>query len=156
MKLSIIIPSYNEEENLPGLLESIHSQDFKDYEVIVADANSTDKTYQVAKYYGCIVVEGGLPAVGRNNGAKVAKGDLLLFLDADLKLSKDYLKDAVEEFNREGLGIAISQMIPDSDKFSYKALHDFANTFMKSVENIKPHGAGCYGILTRMVLHDWV
>ena len=156
MKLSIIIPSYNEEENLPGLLESIHSQDFKDYEVIVADANSTDKTYQVAKYYGCIVVEGGLPAVGRNNGAKVAKGDLLLFLDADLKLSKDYLKDAVEEFNREGLGIAISQMIPDSDKFSYKALHDFANTFMKSVENIKPHGAGCYGILTRKVLHDRV
>ena len=44
MIFSIIIPTYNEEEYLPILLDSIKEQDFSDYEVIVADANSTDKT----------------------------------------------------------------------------------------------------------------
>ena len=44
MKISIIIPTYNEEEYLPKLLESIKSQDFTDYEIIVADAQSDDNT----------------------------------------------------------------------------------------------------------------
>ena len=44
MKISIIIPAYNEEETLPSLLKSIKTQNFKDYEIIIADANSTDKT----------------------------------------------------------------------------------------------------------------
>lgn len=59
MKLSIIIPTYNEEEYLPKLLEGIKSQDFEDYEIIVADANSTDKTREIAEVYGCKIVDGG-------------------------------------------------------------------------------------------------
>ena len=156
MKISIIIPAYKEEENLPGLLESIKSQDFDDYEIIVADANSTDKTKDIANSYGCMVIDGGLPAKGRNNGAEYAKGDILLFLDADLKLSKNYLNDMLEEFTSRNLGIAISQMMPDSDRDSDKLLHEFANKFMISVENIKPHGAGCYGIIVKRVLHQKV
>ena len=87
MILSIIIPTYNEEEYLPVLLDSIKKQNFEDYEVIIADANSTDKTREIASEYGCIITEGGMPAVGRNNGAKIAKGEYLLFLDSDLKLT---------------------------------------------------------------------
>ena len=154
MIFSIIIPTYNEEEYLPILLESIKKQEFDGYEVIVADANSTDKTREIAKDYGCIVVEGGLPAVGRNNGAKVAKGEYLLFLDSDLKLTDDYLRDVLYEFKMEHLGIAISQMIPMSNKVEDKLFHDFANYFMISVEKIKPHGAGCYGIIAKKELHD--
>ncbi|WP_295723110.1 MJ1255/VC2487 family glycosyltransferase [uncultured Methanobrevibacter sp.] len=154
MKISIIIPTYNEEKSLPGLLQSIKSQDFTDYEIIIADANSTDKTKDIAKSYGCRVVEGGLPAKGRNNGARYAKGNLFLFLDADLKLSKDYFENTLNEFYAKNLDIAISQMIPESDKPSDKLLHDFANKFMVFVENIKPHGAGCYGIIVKRDLHE--
>ena len=154
MILSIIIPTYNEEEYLPVLLESIKQQDFSDYEIIVADADSKDNTVKIAEEYGCIVVEGGMPAVGRNNGAKVAKGEYLLFLDSDLKLTEDYLAKVIYEFKMERLGIAITQMKPLSKKTEDKILHDLANLFMISVEKIKPHGAGCYGIIAKRELHE--
>lgn len=154
MIFSIIIPTYNEEEYLPVLLESIKEQDFDDYEIIVADANSTDRTREIAAEYGCQVVDGGLPAVGRNNGAKVATGEILLFLDSDLKLTEDYLAKVLYEFRMERLGIAITQMLPISNKVEDKLFHDFANYFMISVENIKPHGAGCYGIIAKRELHE--
>ena len=155
MKISIIIPTYNEEEYLPKLLESIKSQDFTDYEVIVADAQSDDNTREIAKDYGCVVVEGGLPGPGRNRGAEVAQGEILLFLDSDLELTENYLSNVVEEFESEELGIAITQMTPLSEKKRDKYLHDLANWFMIAVENIKPHGAGCYGIISKE-LHDEV
>lgn len=155
-KISIIIPTFNEEKYLPALLDSIKEQEFLDYEIIIADAQSKDKTREISKSYGCVVVEGGLPAYGRNNGAKVAKGKLLLFLDSDLILTEGYLKDAVEEFENKSLGIAITQMIPLSDKKRDKILHEFANRFMIMVESIKPHGAGCYGIISRRELHQEV
>lgn len=154
MILSLIIPTYNEEEYLPVLLESIKQQDFSDYEIIVADADSKDNTVKIAEEYGCIVVEGGMPAVGKNNGAKVAKGDYLLFLDSDLKLTEDYLAKVIYEFKMERLGIAITQMKPLSKKIEDKLLHDLANLFMISVEKIKPHGAGCYGMIAKRELHE--
>ncbi len=154
MILSIIIPTYNEEEYLPFLLDSIKEQNFDDYEVIIADADSQDKTREIAEEYGCIVVDGGTPAVGRNNGAKIAKGDYLLFLDSDLILTDDYLRDVVYEFQMERLGIAITQMKPLSEKSEDKLWHSLANWFMVGVEKIKPHGAGCYGIIVKKELHE--
>jgi uncharacterized protein (TIGR00661 family) len=153
VKISIIIPTYNEEEYLPKLLYSIKEQNFNDYEIIVADAGSTDKTKEIALSSGCKVIPGGLPAVGRNNGAEIAEGDLLLFLDSDVVLSAGYLESAIKEFEDKDLGIAITQIIPLSDRSVDKVIHKFANFFMKRAESIKPHGAGCYGILTTKDLH---
>ena len=132
------------------------SQDFTDYEIIVADAQSDDNTRNIAKEYGCVVVEGGLPGPGRNRGAEVAQGEILLFLDSDLELTENYLSNVIEEFESEDLGIAITQMTPLSEKKRDKYLHDLANWFMIAVENIKPHGAGCYGIISKKELHDEV
>ncbi len=156
MKLSIIIPTFNEEYYLPHLLESIQRQDFQDYEIIVADAGSEDRTREIAKDWGCKVVEGGMPATGRNRGAEVAQGEYLLFLDSDVILTRDYLESCIYEFSQRDLGIAITQITPLSDSFLNKITHDFANFFMKRVENIKPHGAGCYGIITTKTLHHEV
>lgn len=93
--MSIIIPTLNEEKFLPRLLDSIKKQDSKDYEIIVADAGSKDATVEIAKKYRCKIVQGGLPAKGRNEGAKIAQGDLLLFLDADVQLPSDFLKNSL-------------------------------------------------------------
>lgn len=156
MKLSIIIPTYNEENYLPPLLESIRRQNFTDYEVIVADAGSEDHTLDIAREYHCKIVEGGIPSVGRNNGAEAAQGEFLLFLDSDVVLTRGYLESALEEFLEYDLGISITQIVPLSDSTLDKLSHDFANFFMRRVESIKPHGAGCYGILTRKDLHEEV
>jgi len=111
--ISIIIPTLNEEKYLPFLLESIKNQKFfssweqnKDYEIIVADADSEDRTKEIALNYGCRIVKGGLPARGRNQGARIAKGDLLLFLDADAVLSFDFLEKNLAEFEKKELEVA--------------------------------------------------
>ena len=87
-ELSIIIPTYNEEKGIPILIKSIQAQNYKNYEIIVADAKSKDNTVKVAKKLGARVVRGGLPARGRNNGAKVAKGEI------SAQEGRDLLSDA--------------------------------------------------------------
>ena len=148
MKISIIIPTYNEEEFLPNLLTSIQRQGFDDMEVIIADAHSADKTVDIAESFGCKVVPGGLPATGRNNGAAVAESQLLLFLDADSVLTNNYISSAIEEFELHNLGIAITQIVPLEKGFINQISHELANYLTKQISHIKPHGAGCYGILT--------
>lgn len=140
--LSIIIPTLNEEKHLPALLESIKKQNFKDYEVIVADYNSKDKTREIAKKYGCRVIYGGLPAKARNKGAKVAKGDLLLFLDADVVLPEEIFKKALREFKKRKLKIATFFLFPsEKDKLSTFFFSFFYNLPIFFFEKILPHAA---------------
>ncbi len=146
--LSIIIPTLNEEKYLPLLLESIKKQDFKDYEIIIADAGSKDKTLEIARKYNCRIVRGGLPAKGRNQGANVAKGDLFLFLDADVVLPKKIFGKVLKEFKNRKLKIATFFLMP----FEKKKIHKFFFTFFYDIpiflmERILPHAA--MGILIK-------
>ena len=61
MKVRIVVPALDEERLLPLMLNSVRKQDFQDYEIIVADAGSTDRTREIAAEAGAKVVEGGLP-----------------------------------------------------------------------------------------------
>jgi glycosyltransferase involved in cell wall biosynthesis len=116
--LSIIIPTLNEEKNIGRILELIKSSKFNDYEVIIADAGSTDKTVKLAIDYNCIITKGGLPAKGRNCGAEIAKGDILLFLDADLDIRPiDFISQAVKRFNEKKLDIASFPIYPQRNNF---------------------------------------
>jgi glycosyltransferase involved in cell wall biosynthesis len=91
-RLSVVIPAKNEERVLPKLLGTLRFQTYPAYEIIVADAGSTDDTRKVAARFGCAVVPGGMPAVGRNAGARVASGDVLVFLDADVFVEPEFLE----------------------------------------------------------------
>lgn len=142
MLLSIIIPAKNEEVLLPKLLKSIKEQKFTDYEVIIADAGSTDRTKEVARSYGAKVIKGGLPARGRNAGAEAAQGELLLFLDADVILPENFLEKAIDEFKARKLDAACSPAIPITDSKKIKVFFDLAyNLPIAKLEKISPHGA---------------
>ena len=91
MRFSVVIPAYNEEKFLPRLLESIaaaranYSGGRDQIEVIVADNDSTDRTAEVSASHGAQVVRVTKRriAAARNGGGRVAKGEILCFIDAD-------------------------------------------------------------------------
>lgn len=142
MEISIIIPTLNEEKCLPKLLESIKIQSFKDYEIIVADAGSTDNTIKIVKKYNAYIVQGGMPAVGRNAGAKIAKGNFLFFFDADTRLPINFIENTYNELKKRNLSLATCKFKPISNLFIDKVLHNFANLSVKVTQFSNPHAPG--------------
>jgi glycosyltransferase involved in cell wall biosynthesis len=154
-KLSIIIPCKNEEKDLPKLLASIKQQTFTDYEVIVASW-STDRTKEVAESFGVRVVEHDRvgPGPGRNVGALHAKGEYLLFLDADVVMSSDhYLADVMREFDAKKADIATCYVKPISDNVIDHVMHGAYNMYAKATETVRPHAPG-FCMLVRRGTHE--
>lgn len=94
--LSVVIPAKNEEDYIGECLRSLSVQSYPSnlIEIIVVDNGSTDNTAAVAKEYGVNVISAPNCNVGaaRNMGAKVAKGEVLFFIDADCLAPKDWCK----------------------------------------------------------------
>lgn len=151
LPISIVIPAFNEEKDLPKLLKSIQNQTMRPKEIIVADAFSLDKTKLVAKSYGCKIVKGGLPAEARNNGAKAATQPVIVFLDADVVLPSRFLEKSVEEMVRRKLDITSCFIIPRSLLKIDKFLHKFANQYMRLTQKIHPHIPGACIFVSRKI-----
>jgi glycosyltransferase involved in cell wall biosynthesis len=107
-ELTIVIPCRNEEEYIGRLLEEISLQGVGSTEIILADANSTDRTVEEALSFSLQlglklkIAPGGLPAVGRNRGAFLAKTKYILFVDADVTFTHKFsLLDCLDQM-KEG------------------------------------------------------
>lgn len=111
-KISILIPFRNEEKNVAGCLESLLKQELDNYEILCLDDNSEDKTYEFLKRYeqnySQIKVISGKPLptgwIGKNWAcyqlASNAKGEYLIFLDADVRLNSQAINTALIYFQR--------------------------------------------------------
>ncbi len=153
--LSIVIPTKNEEQHLPSLFKTISAQTFSDYEVIVADAGSEDRTREIASAFGARVVDGGLPGPGRNAGAKQANGQVLLFLDADVQLpSSRFLEENLAEMKKKGANVATTYVKPLSRNAIDRALHEAYNAFAIATERVRPHAPGFCIFVKRHVHND--
>jgi glycosyltransferase involved in cell wall biosynthesis len=152
--LSIVIPTFNEQDYLPRLLASIRSQGFSDYELIVADNFSTDATRDIARRFEARVVDGGAhPGVGRNRGAEAARGDLILFLDADVILPDiDWLERKLRQFDRRKLDAATCLIKPISDRRIDTVTHSIYNAHMLAMQFLHEHAPG-FCLFSRMKLH---
>ena len=151
--LSIIIPTLNEEKYLPKLLDSIKNQGFRDYEIIVADHSSKDKTRQIAKKYGCRIVDGGKPPIARNNGAKAAKGNLLFFIDADCIIGNDFFKESLYEIKRKSLDVAGCCVWPLGKKAIDHVAFSLFNFWIYVTQLFYPNAPGS-GIFCEKSLHN--
>ncbi len=150
--LSIIIPTLNEAAFLPALLNALNSQTRRPDEIIVADAGSTDGTVQAAKAYGAVVVPGGMPGPGRNAGARVARGDIFIFLDADVLPHPNFVERALEEFSRAGYGVATCLTESVRHELADQVIMDASNLYLQMVRPISPHAPG-FCILARREIH---
>jgi lipopolysaccharide/colanic/teichoic acid biosynthesis glycosyltransferase/GT2 family glycosyltransferase len=100
--ISVIIPAYNAEETLGACLEALESQTLprNRYEIMVVDDGSTDGTADVAGSYGVRMIRqaNAGPAAARNRGAYEARGELLLFTDADCAPARDWIERMADAF----------------------------------------------------------
>lgn len=127
---SIIIPTLNEEKFLPKLLECLQKQKFKNFEVILVDGKSEDKTIEKArefeekfnkshetyKTYKIISSSKRNVSHQRNLGAKEAAGEYLVFFDADVAMGEDFLKKVFQHIKKEESLFLTTWIVPDSNE----------------------------------------
>lgn len=107
MKYSIIVPVFNRPDEVDELLESLLSQEEKDFEVIIVEDGSQVPCKEVCDKYAdrldlhYYYKDNSGPGQSRNYGAERAKGDYLLILDSDVVLPKGYIRAVSEDLNRE-------------------------------------------------------
>ena len=122
MKVSVVIPVYNEEVLIVRCLTALLNQTEKPFEIIVVDNNSTDKTVEIAKKFPVNVVvekiQGATPA--RNKGFNLATGDIIARIDADTTVPKNWIAEIEKHFTDDPNLIALSgPTYFDSKKFNH-------------------------------------
>lgn len=125
--ISIIIPARNEEKNIVHMLQSIKKSTYKKkYEIIVVDGMSEDRTVKIAKKFGARVVQqGGKLGVGnaRNLGWKNAKGDIIIFVEADHMVEKKFLQEIDKVFKDKNIIAARYNPKVVAENFFQKIFH---------------------------------
>jgi glycosyltransferase involved in cell wall biosynthesis len=132
-KFSIIVPTLNEEQNLPQLLLSFTKQTEKDFEVIVSDGKSEDNTKEIAFEFNNSLdlkfVESPKRKLTsqRNFGAKNANGEYLIFLDADYKADENFLAVLAKTIKNTNADMVVPTTIPVTKSVFWKTYYSIAN-----------------------------
>jgi glycosyltransferase involved in cell wall biosynthesis len=161
--LSIIICTLNEELYLPKLLDSLWLQTYsRKYEVLVIDAGSTDDTEGVVRNYKNVVPfplqfvpfnQRGI-ARQRNEGARLAQYNQLLFLDADVVLNNEFLSTAMQQIEQRKLLIAGTKLYAAEESLGFRAIYSFYSTIYLPITRwFNPVIHGCSIFVTK-ALHN--
>lgn len=129
MKVSIIIPVYNAEQYIGKCIESVLSQEFQDFELLLVDDGSTDRSSAICDSYSakdkrvrCFHLKNGGPSKARNFGLRQARGEFIQFVDADDLITKDsgsIFNEAVKE-NLVDLVIANADIVDGNNNLLNK------------------------------------
>ncbi len=131
---SIVIPCLNEEKSLPLLLKDLAAQTLQDFEVIVVDGHSKDKTVEYAKNYkdtlpSLTILNSKIRnvSVQRNMGGEAGVGKYLMFNDADNRLPKHFLEGVKYHLGVKQSDLFTTWILPDSKRRSDKAIATYLN-----------------------------
>jgi glycosyltransferase involved in cell wall biosynthesis len=156
-KFSIIIPALNEEAFLPNLLRSLSLQDDKNFEVIVVDGRSKDRTVEVAKtfqkklpYLSVIVAEKASLPYQRNVGAKQAKGEWFGFIDADTIVAPYFIRRVTSYIDQYHPELLTTWFRPDTEVNGDALLTAFGNLTIEASLSLKrPFSPGPLTMVTK-------
>lgn len=146
MKISIILPAYNEGKYIKKAVDSVLNQTFDDFELIIVNDGSGDDTLSIINGFEderirIINQSNQGPGASRNNALKIACGEYVMFLDGDDWYCPDALKTAYDEITSKGTDISIFQIIKyDGSEYSENSwfnLDNFPDSFEERVFN--PH-----------------
>nr|WP_319375866.1 glycosyltransferase [uncultured Methanoregula sp.] len=133
--ISVVIPTFNEEENIAQCLVSLCHQTIprNEYEIIVVDGGSKDATCEIARKYADKVFTQTSKKVGgaRNDGVKEAKGDIIATTDADCILPRDWIQRIGEDFKNPAAVQLYGPVYPIEEGFGNKFSLFLANTFSR-------------------------
>jgi glycosyltransferase involved in cell wall biosynthesis len=123
--LTIVIPCKNESKTIDETLTLLNFQDHIDnVEVIIADSSDDGTTYQLESRkhdkFNLKIIEGGLPAKARNNGARLVKTPYMLFMDSDMfLLDSSLLMDSIKEMRLHRVDLLTTKVRTTSGKYNY-------------------------------------
>ncbi len=137
MKISVVIPARNEEEILPRCLEALQRQRVDDFELIVVDSASADRTGAVARRFGARLIRVAEPGVGlaRHIGFSAATGDVILSTDADAVPPPDWIERLTAPFFAPGVVGAYGTILLMQGRW----LADFGRSFFPWFQRINHH-----------------
>lgn len=143
--ISFIIPAYNEEALLGRTLEQLKKvadASRRRYEIIVVDDASTDRTAEIAKSFDARVISVNYRQIApvRNAGAREAKGDVFIFVDADTLLPEKTLLAALQELDRGAVGGGAVVQLDERPSFLPNLYFKFFNLIWKPFK----YAAGCF------------
>jgi glycosyltransferase involved in cell wall biosynthesis len=149
---SVIIPTLNEEDYLPNLFSDLEKQIYKNFEIIVVDGGSTDKTVTIAEKFKkklplrLFISPKRNVSYQRNLGAKKSLGKFLIFLDADTRINTGFLKNIFSVLNKKEALLIIPKIIPNEVNKKtpeMKVLFEIVNFFIETSQLInKPFSSG--------------
>jgi glycosyltransferase involved in cell wall biosynthesis len=158
VKLSIIIPTKNEERNILNLLDCLSKQTFTNFDIIISDANSTDTTilnaFSHKLSYKTKIVKGGLPAIGRNNGAYNSISDFFLFIDADITIKdNNLLKKSIDIITTKDLDLVTTNISCRNNKI-VKFIYFLNNTMQFLSKFDMPFATGMYFMVRKSTFDE--
>ena len=141
--LSIIIPTKNENETFRRLLKKLKAQTLSSFEIIVSDSSENNIVKNICEKNKIRLTDGGLPGKARNNGALIAKNPNLLFLDADIIISDDFIEKLLEQLCKLDFDAASFKFKAESKNILLKLLHEItSNYFWLTTKLGYAHGIG--------------
>ncbi len=140
--ISLVMPVYNVESFLSKALTSVENQTFKDFEMIIVDDGSSDKSYEIAEEFciknpnfKLIKQENSGPAAARNTGVMHCKGEYIAFMDSDDYLEKNFLEELYKLAKKTGADITccnFNMYFPNKKLKIYMPFNSLPGVYTKS------------------------
>lgn len=111
--VSIVVPAYNAGETIGPLLDSLLNLDYPEYEIIIVNDGSTDRTKEIVERYPVRLINqpNRGASAARDAGFRVASGEIVAYVDSDVTVTRDWLRELVPAFSDPTVAAATGQTI---------------------------------------------